>query len=107
MTSRRKALFAIVSVLALPQIAVAQRNQQSQPPTGSPAKALPFDPHDISGIWRNPGGFDPILGTNRPPMTAWGKEQWSKTRASARNTPLVDRTRQKYCNHAMWREGSA
>src|SRR6476620_1951350 len=80
MNSRRKALFALVAVVAVAQILVAQRNQQNQ---------APFDPHDISGIWRNPEGFDPILGTNRPPMTAWGKEQWSKTRASARNTPLA------------------
>ncbi len=89
MTYRRQALFALVAVLAVAQILVAQRNQQDQAETASTAKALPFDPHDISGIWRNPGGFDPILGTNRPPMTAWGKEQWSKTRASARNTPLA------------------
>ncbi len=49
----------------------------------------PFDPHDISGIWKNPGGFDVALGTDRPPMTDWGKEKWSKTRASARNSPLA------------------
>jgi hypothetical protein len=75
------ALFTLVAVLALMQILIAQ--------TPSTPKAQPFDPHDISGIWKNPGGFDPIIGTNRPPMTDWGKEKWSKTRASARNTPLA------------------
>jgi hypothetical protein len=65
----------------------AQRGQRNQAP--STPSNLPFDAHDISGIWRNPGGFDPIVGMNRPPMTEWGKEKWSKTRASARNTPLA------------------
>ena len=89
MTYRRTALFALVAVSALTQILVAQRGQRNQAPAASTANSLPFDPHDISGIWRNPGGFDPIIGTNRPPMTDWGKEKWSKTRASARNTPLA------------------
>jgi hypothetical protein len=84
---RRTALFALVAVLVLVPNLFAQRGQRNQAP--APPSNLPFDPHDISGIWRNPGGFDPIVGTNRPPMTAWGKEQWSKTRASARNTPLA------------------
>lgn len=30
-----------------------------------------------------------MLGTDRPPMTNWGKERWSQTRASARRTPLA------------------
>lgn len=62
------------------------RGRQAEEP---PPSNLPFDPHDISGIWKNPGGFDPIIGNKRPPMTDWGKEKWSKTRASARNTPLA------------------
>jgi hypothetical protein len=80
---------ALVAVWALTQLLFAQNRGQTQAQKASPAKAQPFDPHDISGIWKNPGGFDPFLGTARPPMTAWGKEQWSKTRASARNTPLA------------------
>ena len=81
---------ALVALSALTQILFAQRGgKQKQPEKDSPTKNLPFDPHDISGIWRNPGGFDPIIGMNRPPMTDWGKEKWSKTRASARNTPLA------------------
>jgi hypothetical protein len=80
---------ALVVVLAsaLTQILFAQNGQQAQ--KGSPEKALPFDPHDISGIWKNPGGFDAVLGNDRPPLTEWGKEKWSKTRASARKTPLA------------------
>jgi len=66
---------APAAVLALTQILFAQ-------------SAQPFDPRDISGIWRNPGGFDVALGNARPPMTEWGKEKWSKTRSSARNSPL-------------------
>ena len=88
MRYRRTALFAFVAVLVLMQMLFAQNRGQRQT-TQAPPSNLPFDPHDISGIWRNPGGFDPIIGTNRPPMTDWGKEKWSKTRASARNTPLA------------------
>jgi hypothetical protein len=77
-------IVALVAVLVLPMLE-AQRQKQAPPPPSN----LPFDPHDISGIWRNPGGFDPILGNDRPPMTEWGREKWSKTRASARNTPLA------------------
>ena len=87
MRYRRTTLFALVAVLVLMQMLFAQRGQRQT--TQAPPSNLPFDPHDISGIWRNPGGFDPIVGMNRPPMTEWGKEKWSKTRASARNTPLA------------------
>src|SRR4051812_38410646 len=88
MMHRRTAFFALVAVCALTQTFFAQRGQRGQAQAAAPSN-LPFDPHDISGIWRNPGGFDPIIGMNRPPMTEWGKEKWSKTRASARNTPLA------------------
>ena len=85
--------FALVALSALTQILFAQDGKQrggkqKQAEKDSPTKNLPFDPHDISGIWRNPGGFDPVLGNDRPPMTEWGKEKWSKTRSSARRTPL-------------------
>jgi hypothetical protein len=79
----------LVVILALTQIVFAQNSQQTQPQRASTANAQPFDPHDISGIWKNPGGFDKVLGTDRPPMTAWGQEKWSKTRPSARRTPLA------------------
>ena len=86
------AFVALVAGLALTQILFAQngRSAESKQTQELPAaKDLPFDPHDISGIWKNPGGFDVALGNDRPPMTDWGKEKWSKTRASARNSPLA------------------
>src|SRR6516165_7379243 len=69
--------FALVALSALTQILFAQDGKQrggkqKQAEKDSPTKNLPFDPHDISGIWRNPGGFDPVLGNDRPPMTDWG-----------------------------------
>lgn len=73
--------------VALTQILFAQDKGKKQAKAYTPSN-LPFDPHDISGIWKNSGGFDPVLGNDRPPMTDWGKEQWSKTRSSARRTPL-------------------
>ena len=89
MAYRRMVLFALLAASAVTPILFAQNSQQTPAPQAPPAKPQPFDPHDISGFWRNPGGFNPIIGTNRPPMTEWGKEKWSKTRASARNTPLA------------------
>ena len=86
---KHRSFLALVAVLVLTQVPLAQNSQQTQAQKASTAKAPPFDPHDISGIWKNPGGFDVGLGTDRPPMTDWGKEQWSKTRASARRTPLA------------------
>src|SRR5579863_2521536 len=83
---------AVVLASALTQILFAQNAQQGQRQKGAPdppPSNLPFDPHDISGIWKNPGGFDAVLGNDRPPLTAWGKEKWSKTKASARKTPLA------------------
>jgi hypothetical protein len=89
MTYRHTVLFALLAASALTPTVFSQNRQQTPAPQAPPANPQPFDPHDISGYWRNPGGFDPIIGTNRPPMTEWGKEKWSKTRASARNTPLA------------------
>ena len=80
---------ALVTVLAFTHVLFAQNSQQTQARNVAETKAEPFDPHDISGIWKNPGGFDVALGPNRPPMTDWGKEKWSNTRASARNSPLA------------------
>ena len=90
MKYRFMASFVAVGVVlasALTQILFAQNGPPAQ--KASPDKNQPFDPHDISGIWKNPGGFDAVLGNDRPPLTEWGKEKWSKTRASARKTPLA------------------
>jgi hypothetical protein len=85
---RYAVMVALAAVSAFAPFLLGQGKQKQAQKAFTPSN-LPFDPHDISGIWRNPGGFDPILGNDRPPMTAWGKEKWSKTRASARNTPLA------------------
>ena len=89
MTYRYEVSFvALVAVSAFAPFLFAQGKQKQVQKAFTPSN-LPFDPHDISGMWKNPGGFDPLLGNDRPPLTAWGKEKWSKTRASARNTPLA------------------
>jgi len=88
MRYRYAASAALAAVSAFAPFLLGQGKQKQAQKAFTPSN-LPFDPHDISGIWKNPGGFDPILGNDRPPMTAWGKEKWSKTRASARNTPLA------------------
>lgn len=89
MKVRLMAWFMALAAASIFAQSAAAQNRQRQAPAAAPASTLPFDPHDISGIWKNPGGFNPVIGTDRPPMTAWGKEKWSKTRASARNSPLA------------------
>src|SRR4051812_18926152 len=67
---RRTVLFALLVESGLTPIFFSQ-NRQTPAPQAPAATPQPFDPHDISGIWRNPGGFDPIIGMDRPPMTEW------------------------------------
>src|SRR5262245_349622 len=71
---------ALVAVFALTPGLFAQNNQ-----------------HDITGVWRmlNAGQttgrnsvFPSFSADNRPPLTAWGQEKWSKTRPSGQKPPL-------------------
>jgi len=49
---------ALVAVSAFAPFLLAQgKGKQAKAFTPS---NLPFDPHDISGIWKNPGGCDPL-----------------------------------------------
>jgi hypothetical protein len=51
---------------------------------------LPFDPHDLSGVWQfAPGGGGQGPGDNFPPLTPWGQEKWSQTRPSGRQSKLA------------------
>jgi hypothetical protein len=45
----------------------------------------PFDPRDISGVWRLAGGNVPrvpTLSNDVPPMTAWGEERFNANKPS-------------------------
>jgi hypothetical protein len=79
---------ALVVGLGLAPALFAQTGQQAAAKKTPAANTKPFDAHDISGIWANPGGFDAVLGNSRPPMTDWGKAKWATTKASGRKTPL-------------------
>ena len=65
----------LMAVLALSSVPFAQSRQQA------------FDPHDLSAYWemtnigRPPGALNTI-SNNRPPMTDWAKNVFSKTRTA-------------------------
>ena len=86
---------AIAAGLFLASACVAQ--------TGNPAAAKPrseaaknaaaaksgaFDPHDLSGIWTIADRKQLAISDNRPPLTDWGKEKFSKVRMSWNNQAL-------------------
>jgi hypothetical protein len=79
---------ALVAVLLFPRALFAQNSQQASPSKTPGVKAQPFDPHNISGIWKMAGNH-PALGPNRPALTAWGYARWSQTKSAGRaNQPL-------------------
>ena len=65
------AVLALSSVSRAQQAAPTQGQRRATAP--SPTANLPFDPHDLSGIWRFGGGLGP---TNAPPMTPAGKAKY-------------------------------
>ena len=106
--SDRAKLFSLVLGLALtlPGAALAQirgagssggaiptkpaADALQSPATKAPAAAANFDPHDLAGIWNT--SFPPNatqadlevyvsqFGKGEPPMTAWAKERFDKTK---------------------------
>src|SRR5579864_1791528 len=68
-----------------------QKSQAAQSPAAkAPAAPANFDAHDLSGIWNMsfpPNATEPELevyvsqfGKDEPPMTAWAKERFDKTK---------------------------
>ena len=55
---------------------------------GASAKTAPFDPHDLNGIWTIADRKQLAISDNRPPLTDWGKEKFSKVRMSWNNQAL-------------------
>ena len=98
MSGRTKFLSVILGLaLAVPAGARAQNSAGSAPKASDAAKAAAdksatakFDAHDISGIWNMSfpqGATEPELeiyvsqfGKEEPPMTAWAKERFDKTK---------------------------
>jgi hypothetical protein len=77
---------ALAAVLLFSPVARAQRGQTAQPrqqgganqgqrrgAAPSPTANLPFDPHDLTGVWRFGGGLAP---DNVPPMTPEAKAKF-------------------------------
>src|ERR1035438_8498201 len=47
-------------------------NGKASAPT---AVSVPHDPHDLSGVWKTPGGVL-TMSNETPPMTPWGKTKF-------------------------------
>ena len=55
--------------------------EQRRASTSSASKNLPFDHHDLSGIWwgRTPRGFT-MSAAPPPPMTPWAQERFNQAK---------------------------
>jgi len=101
------ATLALLAALGLSPPAVAQStpssaaNGQSTKPQATNARApkgpdlkaqaanaKTFDPHDLNGIWLLTPRRQMAITENRPPMTPWGQEKFSKVRSSWTNAAL-------------------
>lgn len=77
-------MLAAVALVTLPYIPFAQTTKPSSATKDQTTKPLPFDPHDLSGIWvrgKVPKGNAPLSG-DRPPMTPWGLAKFNAVRGS-------------------------
>lgn len=86
--------FTISVLVALPSATRAQTAppaaapQPSRPAIGKADPSKSFDPHDLSGIWTIAERKQLALSNDRPPLTDWGKEKFSKVRMSWTNAAL-------------------
>lgn len=64
----------------------------SYAPLQAIAAAAEFDPLDLTGIWiaEQPAESGRTISLNRPPMTAWGLEQFDKVRSSREDKPWAN-----------------
>jgi hypothetical protein len=87
-----KIRIALIVLLLFSSAALAQRGQQGTPAANATA-SLPFDPHDLSGIWsRNSQGFggggtcrecgDRGFNNDVPPMTPAGEAKFNANKPS-------------------------
>lgn len=108
MTSKTYVILSILvlaATMASPST-TSGRRQQQRAPTNSPeetadteanrtsaessTKKLPFDPHDLSGVWWVHQRTNFTLSTDPPPMTTWAIERYNaaKPGLSRRGQPL-------------------
>jgi len=92
-------LFAAVCLLGMMPAAQAQNaappaaRPAATPAAPSPTKNLPFDPHDLAGIWNlhTPRGFT-LSAAPAPPMTKWAQDKYALAKpglgGSGRAAPL-------------------
>ena len=87
MRNRAKKLVVIpLSVFCFLSIALAQdasgRSDQSGAGNAPAQTNQPFNPRDLSGVWRLPNTVPVTLENPMPPMTAWGKAKFDANRPS-------------------------
>src|SRR5215469_6358248 len=78
-------LVLAAAALALSTVALAQdyegpggqpRARRGQPAGPSPTANLPFDPHDLSGVWMGLQNRN-TLSRTPPPMTPWAQARYN------------------------------
>ncbi len=74
--------------MALAQTSQPAASQPSGKAQAKPEKAQAFDPHDLNGIWNIARRKQLAISDDRPPLTAWGQEKFSKVRMSWTNAAL-------------------
>src|SRR5438132_14318920 len=80
MRTRVMSLIVVVGVILLfSSMTFAQRGGRGRGGNAAFTPAGPFDPHDLSGVWRGGGES---LSNQPPPMTAWGKAKFDATKPS-------------------------
>jgi len=79
MRTRVMSLFIVAAlILTVSSTTFAQRGGGGRG-NAAPTPTGPFDPHDLSGVWRGGGEY---MGTAPPAMTAWGKAKFDATKPS-------------------------
>jgi hypothetical protein len=73
---------------ATPPAGQTPRAVAGKPDSSSSSSSRDFDPHDLSGIWNIASRKQLVVSNDRPPLTDWGKEKFSKVRMSWTNEAL-------------------
>lgn len=82
-TLLKTTLIAIVTILAISSLGLAQTGEVAR--RARPKSNLPFDPHDLSGVWSRTGGdrgMSSRPGVNVPPMTPAGQKLFDASKPS-------------------------
>lgn len=83
---------------------VARAGERTATPQTRPAITKHFNPHDLTGIWVIATRTQLVINHDRPPLTPWGQEKFSKVKGSWPNEALgIKRFPEKEWNDPLFR----